>query len=98
MLSSSGRKTFRAFVLSLTQAVLVPTGVVVVVAEVVLDERAGRQRHDGEDDGQAQLDGSWAAHSGELRATPNLPQQRSPRHTVLGLAGSPRVPTCVHAD
>ena len=39
MLSSSGRKTFSAFVLSFTHAVLVPTGAeVVVVVEGALDD------------------------------------------------------------
>jgi hypothetical protein len=41
MLSSSGRKTFRALVLSLTQAVFVPTGVVVAVVELVPDDVDG---------------------------------------------------------
>src|SRR5271157_3453623 len=41
MLSSSGRKTFRALVLSLTQAVLVPTGAVVAVVELLPDDVDG---------------------------------------------------------
>src|SRR5277367_5156371 len=41
MLSSSGRKTFRALVLSLTQSVFVPTGVVVAVVELIPDDVGG---------------------------------------------------------
>ena len=62
--------------LSFTQAVLLPTGVVVAV-EVVLERRTCGKRHSDEDDGEPQQDEFRAMHGKEFRALPLQPQEWS---------------------